>query len=69
MPKLNLSQTYIHSGKFYGPGEVEVEDAAVAKDLTAREDDLRARREAQTQQVAAPPAEPEAPAVPRRRGR
>jgi len=33
--KLNLDQTYIHSGKFYGPGETEVPDE-VGKDLEAR---------------------------------
>lgn len=33
--KLKLDQTYIHSGKFYGPGETEVSDE-VGKDLQAR---------------------------------
>lgn len=40
MPKLNLSQTYIHSGKFYGPGEADLPDEAYT-DLKAREDALK----------------------------
>jgi hypothetical protein len=35
MPKLNLDKTYIHRGKFYGPGETEVPDEA-AKDIQAK---------------------------------
>ena len=37
MPKITLSQAYVHDGSFYGPGEVDVSEAA-AKDLQARED-------------------------------
>ena len=40
MKKLILTRTYIHGGKFYGPGAVELDDA-VAADLAERESALR----------------------------
>lgn len=40
MKKLTLTRTYIHGGKFYGPGAVELDDA-VAADLAERESALR----------------------------
>jgi hypothetical protein len=51
VPKtLRLAQTYIHGGKFYGPGETEVADDAVAADLEARD---AAHRERLAQNAAA----------------
>jgi DNA uptake protein ComE-like DNA-binding protein len=34
--KLNLPQTYIYAGKFYGPGLVEIEDEEAAKAIGAK---------------------------------
>jgi hypothetical protein len=60
--KIRLSQVYVHSGKRYGPGEVEV-DEAVAADLDARERKLQgdaqptARQQAEPADVAPEPAQ------------
>ncbi len=53
MAKLNLSQTYVYAGKFYGPGEVDLPEDA-HKALKAREDALKAVAD-----TAAEAAEPE----------
>jgi hypothetical protein len=53
--KLTLDQTYIYNGKFYGPGEVEIEDEEAAQSIRAK------LNPAQPDGEAAPaPAEPEA---------
>jgi hypothetical protein len=62
MPKLTLDQTYIYRGKRYGPGQVEIEDAEVAKALTERGAAVQERQDARV----SPSREPEAPSVPRR---
>jgi hypothetical protein len=34
--KLTLDQTYIYNGKFYGPGEIEIEDEEAAQSIRAK---------------------------------
>jgi hypothetical protein len=65
MPKINLSQTYIHAGKFYGPGEVDVPED-VHKDLKAREDE--AKEAAKKAEQAPPPSEEPEAEKPARKG-
>jgi hypothetical protein len=71
MATVTLTRAYLLNGKYYGPGAVDVEDAAIAERLNARETKLnmRAAKEQQRQIEAARAAdaeEVEAPSVPRR---
>lgn len=45
MPKFTLSQTYLYGGKHYGPGEVDIADAEVAKALQERDASILAARQ------------------------
>jgi hypothetical protein len=44
MPKFKLSQTYLYGGRHYGPGEVDIQDADVAKALQERDASVLAAR-------------------------
>jgi hypothetical protein len=69
MPKtLNLTQTYIHSGKHYGPGVVENVADAVAADIDKKEREHlqrvareKAEREAALKEAQADAAKPARP--------
>jgi hypothetical protein len=71
MPKtLNLTQTYIHSGKHYGPGVVSDVPDNIAADIDAKERAYvqRVAREKAEREAAQAEAQAEA-AKPRTRGR
>ncbi len=41
MPRINLLRTYTHSGKDYGPGDVEIKEQNIHDDIRAKEDAYR----------------------------